>query len=126
MLFKGNKSTELRINLHGPREPGTPVGEALFGAHYFLGDLEEATSEECVERLEEGISGRKKWEGNIKRNANDGCESGGSASTSLRETGSGQGNGRAEGRAHSQRPEAQFSLCSRLLSWRVIPAALHI
>lgn len=98
-FFKGNKSTELRINLQDPREPGTPVGEALFGTHCFLGDLEEPASKECVERLEEGISGRKKWEGNVKKkNANDGCESGDSASTSLRESGSVQGNERVEGR----------------------------
>lgn len=42
------------------------------------------------------------------------------------ESGFVQGKERVEGRAHSQRPEAQFSLCSRLLSWRVIPSALHI
>lgn len=84
----------------------------MFGTHYFLGDPEEATSKECVERLEEGISGRKKWEGSIKKNAEDGCESGDSARTTLRESGSVQGNERVEGRGQltEARGSVQFML----------------
>lgn len=45
-----------------------------------------------MERLEEGISGRKNWEGNVKKNANDGSKSEDSVGMRLEEAGSVQGN----------------------------------